>query len=91
MELIDRTALLEKSYYRGRPATVNNPWPDGAEVVDVEDIEAMPAVDAALVVHGWWEWTGSCQVCSVCGEEQYGIDTGRYYCPNCGAKMDGRR
>ena len=54
MELIDRIALLEKSYYRGRPATVNNPWPDGAEVVDVEDIEAMPTVDAVEVVHAYW-------------------------------------
>lgn len=39
--------------------------------------------------HGHWIWTGSCQVCSICDEEQYGVDTGRYYCPNCGAKMDG--
>lgn len=41
-----------------------------------------------LVKHGHWISHGSYFTCSVCGEEQYGIDTGRYYCPNCGAKMD---
>lgn len=38
--------------------------------------------------HGQWIDTGSGQECSVCGEIQYGYDSGRYYCPNCGAKMD---
>lgn len=52
-------------------------------------IEKAPAADVAPVIHGEWIWTGSCQVCSLCNEEQYGLDTGRYYCPNCGAKMDG--
>lgn len=46
-------------------------------------------VEFTPVKHGHWIWTGSCQVCSICDEEQYGVDTGRYYCPNCGAKMDG--
>ena len=48
-----------------------------------------PTVDVVEVVHGEWINTGSTQICSVCKEEQYGFDTGRYYCPNCGAKMDG--
>ncbi len=41
-----------------------------------------------VVKHGHWISHGSYFTCSVCGEEQYGVDTGRYYCPNCGAKMD---
>lgn len=43
------------------------------------------------VKHGEWIYTGSCQVCSICDEEQYGVDTGRFYCSHCGAKMDGER
>ena len=46
------------------------------------------AADVQPVVHGEWRDTGSGQECSVCGEIQYGYDTGRYYCANCGAKMD---
>lgn len=42
---------------------------------------------ADAVKHGKWINHGSFEVCSVCGEEQYGHDSGRYYCPNCGAKM----
>lgn len=48
-----------------------------------------PCVDAAPVVHGRWRDTGSGQECSVCNEIQYGYDSGRFYCANCGAKMDG--
>ena len=36
---------------------------------------------------GHWINCGSFVTCSECGEEQYGIDTGRFYCQNCGAKM----
>ena len=46
------------------------------------------AVDTKPVKRGYWISHGSYFTCSVCGEEQYGIDTGRYYCQNCGAKMD---
>jgi hypothetical protein len=94
MELIDRTALLEKSYYRGRPATVDHLWGDGAEVVDVEDIEAMPVIDAAPVVHGRWvKGDGSYTIyCSNCKNDAYwDTDYGPQefdYCPYCGAKMD---
>ena len=43
---------------------------------------------AKEVQHGRWINHGSFEVCSVCGEEQYGHDNGRYYCPNCGARMN---
>lgn len=85
MELIDRNALLEKAYYRGKPATVNNPWGDGAEVVDVEDIEAAPIVDATQVIHARWIKRFTCYSCSECGHQVTSADN---YCPNCGAKMD---
>jgi len=37
---------------------------------------------------GHWRDTGSGQECSECGEIQYGYDSFRNYCPNCGAKME---
>lgn len=36
---------------------------------------------------GKWIDTGSGQECSECGEIQYGYDSGRNFCPNCGADM----
>lgn len=44
--------------------------------------------EAMHIVHGHWIDTGSGQECSICGEIQYGYDSGRFYCQNCGAKMD---
>lgn len=36
---------------------------------------------------GHWIDIGSGQKCSECEEIQYGYDSYRYYCPNCGADM----
>lgn len=56
-------------------------------------IEAAPSMDAEFVRHGRWifgtanhrEW----MKCSVCLKSQ--TPTGVFtYCPNCGAKMDGK-
>ena len=52
-------------------------WLNGVSTVDVEPVR-----------HGHWIDNGTFFTCSVCKEEQYGVDTGRFYCPNCGAKMD---
>ena len=49
----------------------------------------LPPADVVPVVHAYWRDTGSGQECSACKEIQYGYDTGRYFCANCGAKMDG--
>ena len=61
-----------------------------------------PTVDAVEVVHGRWiplEYDGYADgypvwdlwECSECGEEHKGDeDTLTNYCPNCGAKMDGK-
>ena len=58
-------------------------------------IEKAPTVDAVEVVHGRWE--DFCRdkmcCCSVCKAEFDNtcneIHDEWYYCPNCGAKMDG--
>lgn len=55
----------------------------------MHDIKTIPPIDVAPVVHAYWRDTGSGQECSYCKEIQYGYDTGRHYCANCGAKMDG--
>lgn len=60
-------------------------------------IRAIPAADVAEVKHGYW-----CEVdsdvgwelnrCSICGKEHSICDGEEKtdYCPNCGAKMDGK-
>ena len=52
------------------------------------DLEKLPVADVVPVKHGHWTDAGSGQECSVCEEIQYGYDSDRHYCPNCGAKMD---
>lgn len=60
-----------------------------------EDIDNAPTVDAVEVVHGWWvhhyndsdepiddKWY--CSECHMCNDHKR-----TWYCPNCGAKMDG--
>ena len=62
-----------------------------AAVAAVENIEA---VDAVPVVHGEWTrgdklaWQIEHYICSVCSAISWGKK--RNYCPNCGAKMDGK-
>lgn len=59
-----------------------------------EAINAVPAADAAPVVHGRWG-TGRFNLETGNYEEQctrcrnFSKEYGKPYCPNCGAKMDG--
>ncbi len=56
-------------------------------------VDSVPAADVAPVVHGRWsnnDIPGSmlcgCSVCGfTCGASSF------FYCPHCGAKMDGER
>lgn len=65
------------------------------DVVKVEHIKNAPAADVVEVKHGKWIKKNDCAfpVCSECHtwtDELQG--TAEFnYCPNCGAKMDGRR
>ena len=47
-----------------------------------------PTVDAVEVKHGRWSIVGAACVCSVCHNASIAT---YYYCPECGAKMDGER
>ena len=60
----------------------------------IEIIEDAPPADVTPVRHGRWECG---EPCPVCGEDRFrGLDADIWadweppYCPNCGAKMDGR-
>ena len=54
-----------------------------------KELEKLPTVDAAPVVHGRWipSENGGYH-CSVC-DKRFGFVFDNYYCHNCGAKMDG--
>ena len=69
-------------------------------VVDVENIDCAPTIDAVPVVHGRWIPTyhkyynrdGECMIadewhCSECGIR---LRQRWNFCPKCGAKMDGK-
>lgn len=55
----------------------------------------LKVVEAVEVVHGYWEAypTRNYKRCSVCKTEYYKLYNGfnGNYCPNCGAKMDGKK
>lgn len=56
-------------------------------------VEGIPAADVAPVRHGKWmpfhaEFAGDIQYCSVC---EIGFADRTFYCPHCGAVMDGWR
>lgn len=57
-------------------------------------IDNAHTVDAVPVVHGRWMWEGQFKACSECGtyidwDNTLGANHWRY-CPQCGAKMDGK-
>ena len=98
MRLIDADKLIEKAYYRGKLPDPGDLYPDGKEVVDVEDIDDAPTVDAVEVVHGRWVdryngmFTKPLYECSECKESALYDSLWKQhltnYCPNCGAHMD---
>ena len=63
----------------------------------IEAIRGVPAADVTPVVHARWEQDADGDwYCTNCDEVVAICDSGRErtyrkpYCPNCGAKMDGR-
>lgn len=72
----------------------NHAWIDGKQFISLRRFheavnEARADVPSAQPERkaGRWIDTGSGQECSECHEIQYGYDSGRFYCPNCGASM----
>lgn len=85
VEYINQRKLLLKLMQNGCPASV------------LDIVLSFPAVDTTLAIHGKWapsERNPSFLVCSVCGDcyvyDEWVYERKWRYCPNCGAKMDGR-
>lgn len=78
---IEREAVLAKQY---NASNFVNPML-AEMVVDVRDIEDIPAADVEFVNHGWWidrgEWV-DCSECGTVGSPQW------KRCPVCEAKME---
>lgn len=88
-EYIEREAVLER---------LCGDDPSRMEDYYYNAIKDVPAADVAPVVHGEWLYEkDGCWQCSACkqshfmniSEGYHPICEGCYYCPNCGAKMDG--
>lgn len=86
-EYIDKEQLLSELYSKQ----------DDENLDMMLEIANFPAADVAQVVHGKWapsERNPSFLVCSVCGDcyvyDEWVYERKWRYCPNCGAKMDGK-
>ena len=94
-EYIEREALYEKAYWHGEHPDVGNPFPDGVDAIDIEDVDAIPAADVAPVRHARWLEVREKRLfgehyflCSNC-KSRNGLMIPFNYCNNCGCKMDG--
>jgi NADH pyrophosphatase NudC (nudix superfamily) len=62
----------------------------------IDNFKSIPPADVEEVRHARWVWGNGKRApnCSYCGEQTYWADEWGYvtenYCPNCGAKMDGK-
>ena len=96
MRLIDADRLLE---ILEREEVYHSDLPQRADGVRdaIMDVISAPTVDAVPVVHGRWNCSDDLYesaICSCCGwdtTEPWGhIKNWFQFCPNCGAKMDGK-
>ena len=95
-EYISKEALQDKlNRKKAGPATkrYTEGWNDAILMVK-SMIHSEKAADVASVRHGWWN---ADETCSCCGEKSTeGLDAEKWnywfpdFCPNCGAKMDGK-
>ena len=99
MRLIDADALKYEPLPKGdrnyRTYNLDDAYDDGYDDA-FTDIRNAPTIDAEPVKHGEWipissnkKWIDVSK-CSVCGKQYllYPIDYN--YCPQCGARMDGK-
>ena len=68
-----------------RKRLVEGVWNDA-----VKEVDDMPTVDAVPVVHGRWIKRHNEKKCSRCEFTYYSNNDYWFYCPKCGAKMDGK-
>lgn len=90
-DLISRQAVLDALYELcdTGETLIENPWRDNPHIDALVDaIEQLPSVNPQEPKTGHWIDTGSGQECSECHEIQYGYDSNRKYCANCGVRME---
>ena len=93
-ELIERKEAIEaiKKYWKDALSAGRRTLDPVDDIVELCNmLDALPAVDAAPVVHGTWMSNGiHGSVLCRCSECHYdAIAYSFHYCPMCGAKMDG--
>ena len=99
-DLILRAAAIAEidEYLHGLDSCISEPdlkldgYKNGLQVA-IQELKALPAVEAAPVVHARWlyEYGDPAMLpCSACGYEVHRYNN-TPYCPCCGAKMDGER
>jgi len=94
-ECIEREALLARLKLKEKTDTTRNHAKFRGLESAMAQVKKAPAADVAPVVHGRWELNkvyGDYE-CSVCKQgDVLALHFKRmklYYCPNCGARMDG--
>lgn len=88
MRLIDADVLREKAFVDIE---------SGESFVGLQEIDEMPTIEAVPVVYGQWmlesnipgQWGGYTRKCSICGDYYTTEAESLYFCPRCGAKMNG--
>lgn len=87
--LIDANALVEKAYWHGEHPSVNNPFAEGVDAVDVSYIDNAPTIEAEPVRHGRWERTSDGAArCTACKRKMNPSQYGYAFCGLCGEKME---
>ena len=93
MRLIDADALLESIAKIVADDSMTPTEKIGRIIIAVTEA---PTADAVPVVHGRWEPhpnANGFERCSVCHDciiyDDWATEQKWYYCPNCGARMDG--
>lgn len=93
-KLIDADTIVHYQTYDDEYEELQNHKSTIAEFLDTMTDEGCPeAVDAVPVRHGEWRAAAygfwQCTVCCF-ASEAYAADILYKFCPNCGARMDGR-
>lgn len=87
-DMIRRSDAISQSF----PVTFSNGLePYDVDVVAVGHIKSVPAVDAVEVVHSNWGKSTAVAECMNCRSIFPAFLRWHEWCPNCGARMDGRR
>lgn len=95
-EYIEKATLLNRVIIPSICSCVQGPTAERLKKFCIDTVNNVSAADVAPVVHGKWlkpEYEYHVGICSLCGcvpLKPAFRSTPYNYCPNCGAKMDGK-